>query len=123
MKEFSLEFPGHGKKSVIRCGDGCVSELPALCAAYPGVFVVTDSNVSRLYGGVISSLLPGAPVFVMPAGEENKTPQTLFALLERMAEAGMHRGGCLVAFGGGVVGDLGGLAASKIWSAPFISRT
>lgn len=112
MKEFTLEFPGHGKKSVIRCGDGCVSELPALCAAYPGVFVVTDSNVSRLYGGVISSLLPGAPVFVMPAGEENKTPQTLFALLERMAEAGMHRGGCLVAFGGGVVGDLGGLAAS-----------
>ena len=48
----------------------------------------------------------------MPAGEENKTFQSLYAILEKMAAAGLHRNSRLFAVGGGVVGDIGGLAAA-----------
>lgn len=75
-------------------------------------FVFTDGNVLSLYGRALSRALSSAPVFAMEPGEKNKTPQTLFALLGKMAEAGLKRGSVLVALGGGVVGDVGGLAAS-----------
>ncbi len=72
----------------------------------------TDSNVLALYGRAIHRALPGVPVYAMEAGEEHKTPQTLFALLQEMAGAGLNRASVLAVLGGGVVGDVGGLAAS-----------
>lgn len=77
-----------------------------------GGLLFTDSNVCSLYGKELERTLGGVPVFVMPAGEKYKNEETLFSLLRKMAEAGLRRNSALVAFGGGVVGDLGGLAAS-----------
>lgn len=77
-----------------------------------GCIVFTDENVHRIYGRKIRKYLAGIPVHIMPAGEESKSEQTLFALLAAMAEAGLRRNSTLIALGGGVVGDIGGLAAS-----------
>ncbi len=77
-----------------------------------GGILFTDSNVYALYRKKIEMNLAGVPVFVMPAGEEHKNEQTLFSLLRTMAEHGLRRNSTLVALGGGVVGDIGGLAAS-----------
>ena len=73
-------------------------------------FVITDSNVNRIYGDRIAQW--NAPVFVMEAGEEHKNEKTLFSALEAMKDAGLMRGDTVLAFGGGVVGDLGGLASA-----------
>ena len=75
-------------------------------------FVVTDSNVYALYTEWFQRWFGGAEIFVLPAGEENKNFHSLNAILEKMVGAGMHRSSYLFAVGGGVVGDIGGLAAA-----------
>lgn len=75
-------------------------------------FVFTDSNVYALYKDKISEKFPSVPVYAMPSGEENKTEETLFRLLSKMKGAELNRGDTLVCVGGGVVGDIGGLAAA-----------
>ncbi len=85
--------------------------LPLLTAGQKN-FVVTDSNVYALYGAWFSRYFEGVEIFVLPAGEESKNFQSLYAILEKMAGAGLHRSSRLFAVGGGVVGDIGGLAAA-----------
>ena len=72
----------------------------------------TDNNVYGLYREEIEKVFPNTPVYQMPAGEEHKTKDTLFALLEAMQKAELTRKDTLVCIGGGVVGDVGGLAAA-----------
>lgn len=74
----------------------------------PGV-VLTDANVAPLY---LERLGIDAPAIVVPAGEEAKSFQQLERVLDSMAGAELDRSSCLVALGGGAIGDLGGLAAS-----------
>ncbi len=115
MKTIRIKCRETAKESVIICRKNVLSkqlasDLPWLKER--GGIVFTDSNVFALYGKQIGACLEGLPVFTMPAGEENKNEQTLFALLRAMAEAGLRRNSVLIAIGGGVVGDVGGLAAS-----------
>ncbi len=77
-----------------------------------GGLLFTDSNVARIYRKKIEKALGGVPVFCMEAGEAHKDERTLFALLAAMKEGNLRRNSVLIALGGGVVGDLGGLAAS-----------
>lgn len=78
--------------------------------------LVSDSNVFPLYGQTVITSLQQAGVevvsFVFPAGEESKNPQTYLELLNFLAENQLTRSDCLVALGGGVVGDLTGFAAA-----------
>jgi 3-dehydroquinate synthase len=53
----------------------------------------------------------GAPILV-PSGEAAKTPATVTRLHEAFLEAGLRRGGTVVAIGGGTVGDVAGFAAA-----------
>lgn len=107
MKTVRIRTKGKTEESVIVCRKN------ALKAASPfASFVFTDSNVYAIYRKEIEKNFPGTPVHVMPAGEENKTYETLFALLSAMARAGLHRNDTLVCVGGGVTGDVGGLAAA-----------
>lgn len=97
---------------VIHIGTGVIeARLPALITGQKN-FVVTDSNVFALYRGWFDRNFAGVEIFVLPAGEESKTFQSLHGILERMAAAGLHRTSRLFAVGGGVVGDIGGLAAA-----------
>ena len=75
-------------------------------------FVVTDSNVYVLYAAWFEKYFSGTEIFVLEAGEENKNFASLQAILEKMAGAGLRRTSRLFAVGGGVVGDIGGLAAA-----------
>lgn len=78
--------------------------------------LLTDDTVNALYGGEIEGSLSAAGFatfrHVIPHGESSKSSENLLALLEHMAEEHLTRADCLVALGGGVVGDLGGFAAS-----------
>lgn len=74
--------------------------------------IFTDENVLALYGEQIEAHFKGVPVFAMPAGEAHKTKETLFALLEACTKAELHRNDKILCIGGGVVGDIGGLASA-----------
>ena len=80
------------------------------------VAIVADSNVSPLYSSKLESVLTGMGLsvikFVFPAGESSKNPDTLMELLTFLAENRLTRSDVLFALGGGVTGDLTGLAAA-----------
>ncbi len=90
---------------------GALADVPGLVAAAAaggGAFVVTDGNVAAR---LPPSLLAG-PHHVLAPGEASKSWDALAAVLRALDGAGVDRDGHLFAIGGGVVTDLGGLAAS-----------
>lgn len=78
--------------------------------------VLTDSKVDALYGNAVMEYLHSAGYetckYVIPAGEASKCADNLLAFLNFMAAEQLTRSDAVIAFGGGVVGDLGGLSAS-----------
>ena len=76
------------------------------------VFIVTDDGVPNKYANTVKNLCKIATVKTVKAGEGSKSFSTLEELLYAMSDFGMSRGDCVVAVGGGVVGDLAGFAAS-----------
>ncbi len=114
MRTVKINFQ-ETNESEILCGEGVFAkELAPMRESLErgGGFVFTDSNVSKLYGDLLKHSLGEVPMYAMPAGEEQKNESTLFSLLKKMADAGLRRNSTLIAVGGGVVGDIGGLAAS-----------
>lgn len=98
--------------SVIRCGAGVFEKYAAELAAKQ-LFIVTDSNVFAWYRRDIWRVFGNnVPIYIVPAGESSKNLRYLTAILREMLKAGMNRTCTVVAFGGGVVGDMAGLAAS-----------
>lgn len=78
------------------------------CSHLGDATVITDENVFNLYG---SSFDP-AQVIVLPPGEQSKSMEWFGFVLEQLAERKLTRRSRVVAFGGGVVGDLAGFVAS-----------
>jgi len=87
-----------------------------ICRFYPGgtVHVVTDRNVASIYGDDIQRWLAGIPhdVLALPPGEEHKNLDTVREIYGFLARGDARRDSLVVAFGGGVVGDLAGFAAA-----------
>lgn len=76
-------------------------------------FVITDSNVDSLIESIPEAApWSGAPRFVIPAGEANKSPETLARIWAWLAEQGANRSSRIINIGGGMVSDLGGFAAA-----------
>ncbi len=78
------------------------------------LLIVGDSNTMPLYGEAVRKALhyPECPTFTLPAGEENKTIDTVQSIWQAMREAGLERNDLVLALGGGVTGDLTGFAAA-----------
>ena len=93
-----------------------VGEVCARCAGGTVAAVISDSNVAPLYGQRVLSSLERAgyrtALLTFPAGEQNKRLSTLETLLEGLAAAELSRDDVVVALGGGVTGDMAGLAAA-----------
>lgn len=68
--------------------------------------IVTDRNVKKLYGDITDG------AYVLPVGETAKSTGVLFDIIKAMHDSGMTRSDTLCAVGGGVVGDVAGLAAA-----------
>jgi 3-dehydroquinate synthase len=109
-----------GARSYDICiGDGLLDEAgdrvaPLLSRRF--VVVVADETVHAIHGARLLSALERAGIasIVIPIapGEASKSFASLERLCETMLDAGVERGDLVVAFGGGVVGDLTGFAAA-----------
>ena len=106
-----IQLHTKSRPSTVYCGEGAL-EKAAEYLDGKEVFIVTDTNVERLYAPLLREKFPAARLFAIPAGERHKTASTLFSVLDAMLEAGLHRSSFVAAVGGGVVGDLAGLAAA-----------
>ncbi len=78
--------------------------------------IITDDNVNALYADKVTASLEsnGFSVvkFVFPHGEASKSAQTLLEIYAFLCENEITRSDCLIALGGGVVGDITGFAAA-----------
>lgn len=103
----------------IAIGSGLLPGLGESCrsvVAGKRVLLVADATVDGLYGNRADASLAAAGFevvrAVVPAGEESKSGAHYLALLEKAAAAALDRHACVVALGGGVVGDLAGFVAA-----------
>ena len=110
MKTLRLNLPE--KEYDITIGNGLIGKANEYMDLNRSVFIVTDSGVPAEYSEKVKNSCKRATVFTVAEGEESKSLATLEKLLCAMLEFGMNRGDCVVAVGGGVVGDLAGFAAS-----------
>ena len=89
------------------------------------VAVITNHAVNTIYGDIARTSLSEAgfavTVIEIPDGEEYKNAETLSGVYDALIEAGLDRKSCIVALGGGVVGDLAGFAAATyLRGIPFV---
>ncbi len=82
------------------------------------IFIVTDSNVAKLYLSKLEKSLSKAGFkinsTIIPAGEKSKNISQLEKILNKVFEGAPERKSTLIALGGGVVGDITGFAASVL---------
>ena len=77
------------------------------------VFVLTDSGVPAQYARTVADQCPDSTIYTVPQGEGSKCLKVYGQVLQAMLDFGMGRRDLLVAVGGGVVGDLGGVCAAS----------
>jgi 3-dehydroquinate synthase len=126
VPSIQLKTPQQSYEIVI--GSGLIKTLPARLKKLRGAkpfrpFLITSPEIWGLWGRqVLSAFGKQEPtVLFIPAGEKHKRLRTLESLLEQLAQAGADRDALLIAFGGGVIGDMTGfLAAIYMRGVPFV---
>ena len=110
---------GGARPYPIHIGPGLLDDGAALAAHVRGrhVLLVSDGHVGPLYAArVVAALSPHTPAQVVvtcvAAGEAAKSLDGFSRLLRELADLGATRDACVLALGGGVVGDLAGFAAA-----------
>lgn len=86
--------------------------------------IVTDENVFSLYEERMKNIMKGFEyfVFTITPGEESKSIENFVKINQFLVENNFNRGDAIIAFGGGVVGDLGGyVAASYLRGIDFVA--
>lgn len=107
------------KEYPVFLGKGTIEQLPQLLGSFQKkpskVLIVTDDLVADLYlSEIVSSLTQNFSVhsYVLPNGEEAKSFDNYYAIQTFALENGLDRHSVIIAFGGGVVGDIAGFVAS-----------
>ncbi len=91
---------------------GSINTLSKYCNVDKKALIVTDSGVPFEYAQAVSKQFKNNIIKVIPQGEKSKSFDTYKELLEILNESAFSRSDCVVAVGGGVVGDLSGFAAA-----------
>ena len=93
---------------------GSASALPALLDAVHAParrFVVSTAHVWELHGEAVRGVTQEEPI-ILPDGERYKNVTTVMRIYDALIKAAADRASCIVALGGGVVGDTAGFAAA-----------
>ena len=91
---------------------GCLNRAGILLDLDRKVCVVTDEGVPRQYVDAVAGQCKAPVIITVDMGEQTKTMETVTRICETMLERGFSRKDCVVAVGGGMVGDLAGFAAA-----------
>ena len=107
------------REYTVKIGSGLLpslgKEIASVCKVQTAA-IVSDSNVWPLYGQIATNSLKNTGFqvihYVIPAGEESKNGHTYLSILNFLAENKLTRTDCIIALGGGVVGDMAGFVAA-----------
>jgi len=102
-------------------GDGALNQAGELISPFLSrkrVFVAADENAQRLHGQILRDSLSASGIegvwVRVPSGEQQKSFSGIETMLDAFLAKGIERKDVIVAFGGGVVGDLAGFAAAIV---------
>lgn len=117
LKKLEIRLPGKfypilvGEGALTQCAGEIAGRVPDGRAA-----VVSDETVWALHGPLLEDALREKGIktvrVLVPPGEGSKSLEALAGLYKEFARSGLRRSDPVIAFGGGVVGDLAGFAAS-----------
>ncbi len=113
MPRFQVSTPQRSYTALVERGG--IARLPEFLPAAAGkAFVVTTRDVWELHGHRVREAMGGLSfeTLFFAGGEENKRMPQVEQLAEEMAEHGADRSSVVLAFGGGIVNDLGGFLAA-----------
>ena len=110
-----------GRPYEVRVAAGLLADLPQQCSPRlrkRRVPVVTDTNVYASWGQTVEHALHAggheAAWRILPPGEPSKSWEQLVATTDWLLAEEVERGDCVLALGGGVIGDLTGFAAAVL---------
>jgi 3-dehydroquinate synthase len=119
IKHHSIKVKTNDRQYPILLGNGMIRFIPEWVerSIKPSkILLLTNENVKKLYGTDLLKKLnqfhPNSELFSVKDGEIHKNQKTLFSILDYLKNNKFQRDSCLLALGGGVIGDLGGLASS-----------
>src|SRR5579859_6263836 len=122
MPSFRVETPQRAYQAIVERGS--VARIPEFLPGRAGkIFVITTADVWEFHGEKVEHALKGRPhqVLLFPGGEPRKRMAEVEALAGQMIEGGGDRSSVVIAFGGGIVSDVGGfLAAIFMRGVPVI---
>ena len=97
----------------IYVGKDCLLNLQSFTEKASRVIVVTDETVHHLHYSYLQQYLPkNSLVYVLEPGEGSKSFESYYHLQYFLIQHQIDRGSLVLAFGGGVVGDLAGFVAA-----------
>ena len=96
----------------IALGRGNLEKAGELLNLDRKVLIVTDDGVPAVYAETVARQCEKAIVVTLPSGEASKNLENFRRLLSAMLKESFTRKDCVVAVGGGVIGDLSGFAAA-----------
>ncbi|MGC2300106.1 MAG: 3-dehydroquinate synthase [Acidobacteriaceae bacterium] len=108
VKTASADYP-------VFIGRNLFSEIPRKIRVPGKIFVLTSPEIWALWGKKLLAAFPKSStptVLFLPAGERHKRLTQIERLANELANAGADRSSVLIAFGGGIIGDLAGFLAA-----------
>ena len=115
----TVDLDGSGYKILI--GSGFLDDIGKIIKNHflgRQVIIISDKNVAELYLEKTAEILKASSIqtssIVVPAGEQAKSFSTFQFVAEKILQQGVERNSIVLAFGGGVIGDLAGFVASVI---------
>lgn len=97
----------------INIGRGLINRADEFFELNRRVLIVTDSGVPKEYAEAVKKSCKEARILTVKEGEGSKSPEGFTLVCQAMLDFDMTRSDCVVAVGGGVVGDLAGFAAAS----------
>lgn len=116
MKKLAIHLPAtHPREYPIFVGANLIEKIETVFdfSGYSKLFVITDEVVAPLYLDKLKSCLPAkTPEIILTSGESAKDIGNLTKIWQAMIDAHLDRKSLVINLGGGVIGDIGGFAAS-----------
>jgi len=119
MEKVKIKLTERSHEYEVKVGNGILKNLGFLNEIFPNsrhVAIVSNQKVFRLYGKLLQDSLNEvgfkSSVCLIGDGEKHKSFNSLKQVLDFLSENKFRRDDFLIAFGGGVVGDLAGFASA-----------
>jgi len=110
MKTISIQL--NNTSYPVYLGRGLLSNIDRYIDVDRQIVIITDDFIPKTYLNIIKSKIRSPIVFEVPRGENSKSIETVYSIINQMVKSNITRKALIIGLGGGVIGDLSGFIAS-----------